>query len=114
MLKECLCTAPWRLGGPFIAPKGLGVVGARFGRPWLPFVRECTRLSGAPDTARCNGYITSDWLLSTSGGNRTARWVAPDCPVHQLTIGSGRRVNSPLVGWHNRLFSTPCGLSDDL
>jgi hypothetical protein len=31
VLKICLGTAPWRLGGPFIAPKGLGAIGASFG-----------------------------------------------------------------------------------
>jgi hypothetical protein len=50
MLKVCLCTAPWRLGGPFIALKGLGAVGAPFGRPWLHSVHGCTGLSGAHQT----------------------------------------------------------------
>jgi hypothetical protein len=35
---------------PFIAQRDLGVVGAPFGRPWLPSVRGCTRPSmGALD-----------------------------------------------------------------
>jgi hypothetical protein len=52
MLKECLCSAPWCLGSPWIAPRDLGVVGALFGRPWLPSVRGCTGLSGALQTLR--------------------------------------------------------------
>jgi hypothetical protein len=47
VLKVCLCTTPWRLGGPFIAPRNLGAVGDPFGRPRLPSVRGCTGLSGA-------------------------------------------------------------------
>jgi hypothetical protein len=35
------------LGGPFIAPRTKGVVRSSFGRPWLPYVRGCTELSGA-------------------------------------------------------------------
>jgi hypothetical protein len=35
---------------PFIAPRGLGAVGAPFGRPWLPYVHGCTGLSGAHRT----------------------------------------------------------------
>jgi hypothetical protein len=38
------------LGVPFITPRDLGAVGAPFGRLWLPFVRECTGLSGAHRT----------------------------------------------------------------
>jgi hypothetical protein len=35
---------------PFIVPRDIGAVGAPFGRPWLPSVRRCTRLSGAHRT----------------------------------------------------------------
>jgi hypothetical protein len=37
-----------RLGVPFIALRQLGAVGAPFGRQFLPSVRQCTGLSGAP------------------------------------------------------------------
>jgi hypothetical protein len=43
-----------RLEVPFIAPRQLGAVGAPFGSPLLPSVRERTRQSGAPlDSEQC-------------------------------------------------------------
>jgi hypothetical protein len=48
MLKMCLGTSPWHLGGPFL--RDLGLVGAPFVRPWLPSVGGCTRLSCAHQT----------------------------------------------------------------
>jgi hypothetical protein len=33
VFKVSLYAAPWCLGGPFIAPRDLGAVGAPFGRP---------------------------------------------------------------------------------
>jgi hypothetical protein len=47
MFNDCLVLSSMRLGVPFIAPRDLGAVGVPFGRPWLPFVRGCTGLSGA-------------------------------------------------------------------
>jgi hypothetical protein len=43
-------SAPWRIGAPFIAPRGLGAVGASFGSSQPSSVRECTGLSGAHQT----------------------------------------------------------------
>jgi hypothetical protein len=60
-----------RLGGPFIAPRDLGVVGAPFGRLWLPSVRECTRLSGAHRTlhsATDTGSLIGYFLLLVGTG----------------------------------------------
>jgi hypothetical protein len=50
VLKECLVDSSMRLGGPFIASRDLGAVGAPFGRPRLPSVCGCTRLSYAHRT----------------------------------------------------------------
>jgi hypothetical protein len=50
MFKGCLVSCSMRLGVPFIAPRDLGAVGAPFGRPWLPSIRECTGLFGAHRT----------------------------------------------------------------
>jgi hypothetical protein len=68
VLKVCLCSAPWHLGCPFVAPRDLGVVGTPFGRPWLPSVRGCTRLFGAHRT------LHSAWFPSING--RADRWVS--------------------------------------
>jgi hypothetical protein len=43
-----------RLGVPFIAPRQLGVIGAPFGRQYLPSIRGLTGQSGAPpDSEHC-------------------------------------------------------------
>jgi hypothetical protein len=74
MLKVCLCSAPWRLRGPFIAPRDLGAVGASFGRPWLPSIRGYTGLSGAHRTLH-SATTTDRWLTSFRF------WRAPERPV---------------------------------
>jgi hypothetical protein len=57
-----------RLGVPFIAPRQLGVVGASFGRQFLPSVRRCTGLSGAHrtvnSTSRGRNRESTDWPVS--------------------------------------------------
>jgi hypothetical protein len=60
--------------GPFIAPRDLGVVGASFGRTWLPSVR------GAPDAHRT--------LHSAMAMNPLIGWF----PI----LGRIR----PFAGWH--------------
>jgi hypothetical protein len=74
MFKVYLVYSCMRLGGPFIAPRDLGVVGAPFGRHRLPSVRECTGLSGA--------HLT---LHSTTATNPLIDWFpilgAPNRPV---------------------------------
>jgi hypothetical protein len=49
--KHAWGSSPWRLGGPFIAPRDQGAVAPSFERLWLPSVR-CT-----PDTTQCAIYI---------------------------------------------------------
>jgi hypothetical protein len=71
-----LCSAPWRLGGPFIAPRDLGVVGAPFGRPWLSSVHGCTGLS---DTHRTlHSTTATDRLIACfpllGGTGPSGRW----------------------------------------
>jgi hypothetical protein len=76
-----------RLGVPFIAPRDLGAVGAPFGRPWLPSIRECTELSGAHRTVnsvRAQNRVIA-WFPVPGAPDRPAG--EPDCPVHHLTIG---------------------------
>jgi hypothetical protein len=94
VLKVCLCTTvPWRLGGTFIDLRDLGVVGAPFGRPWLPFVRGCTGLSGAHQTLHSGQFLSifgwvdrwvSCWSLQSPG--------TPDSPVHTGLSGGASRL----------------------
>jgi hypothetical protein len=53
ILNECLSDSSMHLGVPFIAPRQLGVVGGRFGRPNLPSIGWCTGQSGAPPDSHC-------------------------------------------------------------
>jgi hypothetical protein len=89
VLKVCLGTVPRRLGGPFIAPRDLGTVGASFGSS------QPSLSAGAPNcpvahrtlhnlTVRRSliGYFPSQTGTKLSGG-------APDCLVFHLTIGAG-------------------------
>jgi hypothetical protein len=83
MLKVCFCSAPWRLRGPFISPRDLGVVGAPFGRLQLPFVRGCTELSDAHRTLNNAQFIS----LFNRAGRLISRWnlrslSTPDYLVH--------------------------------
>jgi hypothetical protein len=47
MLSECLGDSSMRLGTPFIAPRQLGAVGDKLGRPSLPSIDWRTGQSGA-------------------------------------------------------------------
>jgi hypothetical protein len=87
MFNRCLVLCSMRLGVPFIALRGLGAVGAPFGRLWLPSVRGCTRLSGAHRTV--NNAMTKNPLIGYF-----LLLGAPDCPV----CGSGPS-DAPIVRW---------------
>jgi hypothetical protein len=54
MLSECLDMSSMRLGVPFIAPKQLGAVGYKLGRPSLPSVEWRTGQSGVPPKSYCS------------------------------------------------------------
>jgi hypothetical protein len=54
MLSECLDVSSMRLGVPFIAPRQLGAVGDKLGRPSLPSVMWRTRQYGAPPDNYCS------------------------------------------------------------
>jgi hypothetical protein len=85
------------LGVPFIAPRQLGAVGGKQGRPSLPSVEWRTGQSGGPPDSHCrrSGADLLSFLAQTtiaapgqlahrtlSGAHRTVR-----CPL--LTIGAG-------------------------
>jgi hypothetical protein len=75
--------------GPFYSPKGPR---SRWIFNWqallalCPWVHRAVRCT--PDSERCNGRESPDWLLSTFRGHQTVRWVASNRPVHHFTIGS--------------------------
>jgi hypothetical protein len=79
VLKICLGTTLWRLGGPFIAPKDLEAIGASF-RSSQPSLS-----AGAPDCSwRTRHHIVQrskdPWLV-------TFRFIwAPDCLVRRMGL----------------------------
>jgi hypothetical protein len=89
MLSECLVSSSMRLGVPFIAPRQLGAVGGKLGRPSLPSVEWCTGQFGAPPDNYCS--LSGARLPSKSGivdrcssglvGALDTVWCTPDSPV---------------------------------
>jgi hypothetical protein len=65
MLSECLAYSSMRLGVPFIAPRQLGAVEDKLGRPSLPSVEWHTGQSGAPPDSYCS--LSGARLPSKSG-----------------------------------------------
>jgi hypothetical protein len=96
MLSECLGDSSMRLGVPFIAPRQLGAVEDKLGRPSLPSIEWRTEQSGAPPDRSCrrsgarspskNG-ISDRCSSGLIGAPDTVR-CPPDSPVHQLTVGA--------------------------
>jgi hypothetical protein len=96
MLSECLGDSSMRLGVPFIAPRQLGAVEDKLGRPSLPSVEWRTEQSGAsPDRSyRKSGArspskfgIFNHCSSGQIGAPDTVR-CTPDSPVHQPTVGA--------------------------
>jgi hypothetical protein len=85
MLSECLGDSSMRLGVPFIAPRQLGAVEDKLGRPSLPSVEWRTGQSGARSPSK-NG-ISDRCSSGLIGAHDTVR-CPPDSPVHQLTVGA--------------------------
>ena len=111
-----------RLGAPFIAPRQLGAVESKSGRPSLPSVVGGTGQSGAHRTVRCPicflkrrrrplqtvGRSGSVGAPDMSGAHRTVRCRLPTvgsatCParIARPTVGPGR----PLA--HRTVRCTP-------
>ena len=76
-----------RLGVPFIAPRQLGAVESKSGRPILPSVVGCTGQSGAPPD-------TEQWMSGARHVSRPLalvavdRWIRPlpFCPLAHRTV----------------------------
>jgi hypothetical protein len=96
-----------RLGVPIIAPRQLGVVGGKLGRPSLPSVEWRTGQSGAPPDSYCS--LSGARLPSKSGTDdrcSSGPVGAPDtvrCPLP--TVGAATRrakIVRPTVGAGDR------------
>jgi hypothetical protein len=89
MLSECLGDSSMCLGVPFIAPRQLGAVGGKLGRPSLPSVEWHTGQSGAPPDSYCSlssarlpsKSSTDDCCSSEPVGAPDTVWCTPDSPV---------------------------------
>jgi hypothetical protein len=100
MLSECLGSSSMHLGVPSIAPRQLGAVGGKLGRPSLPFVEWHTGQSGAPPDNYC----------SLSGADCLPNWAqttvaAPGPLAHRTLSGAPcRSLELPRVahGLHGR------------
>jgi hypothetical protein len=91
ILKECLGDSSMRLGVPFIAPRQLGAVGDKLGRPSLPSVVWCTEQFGAPPDNYCSCPVHDFFPF----GEQSI--VAASGPLaHQTLSGAHRTVRCPL------------------
>jgi hypothetical protein len=79
------------LGVPFKAPRQLGAVGGKQGRPSLPSVEWRTRQSGAPPDSHCrrSGADLLPFLAQTTVS-------APGQLAHRTPSGAHRTVRCPL------------------
>jgi hypothetical protein len=85
ILSECLGDSSMRLGDPFIAPRQLGAVGGKLGRPSLSYVEWRTGQSGAPPDSYC----------SLSGADCLPNWaqttVAAPGPLAHRTLSDAHQ-----------------------
>jgi hypothetical protein len=95
ILKECLGDSSMRLGVPFIAPRQLGAVGDKLGRPSLPSVGWCTGQSGAPPDNHCSCPVRDllPFLVHPTVGP-WGSWRTGHCPLH---TGQSSVPNRPLL-----------------
>jgi hypothetical protein len=114
MLSECLGYSSMRLGVPFIAPRQLGAVGGKLGRPSLPSVEWRTGQSGAPPDNYCS--LSGARLPSKSGTcdrYSSGPVGAPDtvrCPLP--TVGAATRrakIARPTIGAGDRWLTGQSG-----
>jgi hypothetical protein len=120
MLSECLDVSSMRLGDPFIAPRKLGTVGDKLGRPSLPSVEWRTGQSGTPPDSYCSLFGaqfpsksgTDDHCSSGPVGALDTVWCTPDSPVPPPTVGAATRrpqITRPTVGTGGRWLTRQSG-----
>jgi hypothetical protein len=97
MFLVSLGSSSMRLGVPFIAPRQLGAVGGKQGRP------SCLLSSGAPDSPVCHRTVTIDGPVPISFLFWRRRplqlqgsWRTGHCSVHTRQSGAHRIVRCPL------------------
>jgi hypothetical protein len=91
MLSECLGDSSMHLGVPFIAPRKLGAVGDKLGRPSLPSVMWSTGQSGAPPDSYCSSPVHDFFPYEEQST------VAASGPLaHRTLFGAHRTVRCPL------------------
>jgi hypothetical protein len=82
ILSECLGISSIRLGVPFIAPRQLGAVGDKLGRPSLPSVVWCTGQLLFMSSARFLSVRRTVYCCSFRPvGAPDTVWCTPDSPV---------------------------------
>src|SRR5688500_13160078 len=114
-----------RLGVPFIAPRQLGAVGNKSGRPSLPSVTWRTGQSGAHRTLSGARFVSLNgeadrcrplqiWRTGQSGAHRTVRCFLPTvgsatcrAPIARPTVGPADRWLTGQSGAHWTVRCTP-------
>jgi hypothetical protein len=108
MLKGCLVISSMRLGVPFIAPRQLGAVESKSGRPFLPTVVWRTEQSGAHRTLSGARFLSLNgaadrWQPESHWRTRHVR-CTPDSPVlpSDRWLGHVSRADSAADRWLGR------------
>jgi hypothetical protein len=108
MLKGCSVLSSMRLGAPFIAPRQLGAVESKSGRPLLPSVVGRTGQSGAHRTV--SGARFPSLNSEADRWQTWSRWrtghvrCTPDSPVNYSRTPSANSREQPL---HSRQPGAP-------
>jgi hypothetical protein len=108
MLKGCLVCSSMRLGVPFIAPRQLGAVERKSGRPFLPSVVGCTGQSGAHRTLSGARFLSlnveADRWQTWSRWRTGHVWCTLDSPVPSSSrwLGHVSRADCPTDRWPGR------------
>jgi hypothetical protein len=110
---ECLGSSSMLLGVPFIAPRQLGAVGGKLGRPSLPFVEWRTGQSGAPPDNYCSlsgADCLPNWAQTTVAAPGPLAHRTVRCPLP--TVGAATRhprIARPTVGAGDRWLTGQSG-----